>query len=319
MRQSGVTLVELLVSIALSALTLVAALQVVGTGLGSSADSAAFASVNDKAHHTMLLIGSAVRRAGYLGCGGPTTEIRDLLRAPLADSPELDLSHPYEVLRIAPEGEASPDLSRLPSSAANSVDGRFGINVDQLLPGNDALIVRGLGFRALPLLSDTVAGAAIKVPSRRGISRGDFVAISDCQHLQVFRLSGYQERSDHSLLRRASGLGSHDNQASKLLAGRSFTVTSRSQPRLHAIETEIFFIAQSRGSSDLAALWRKETHKRPLEIAEGITDLDLREIEDAHGHGLGIRVRFAASSSQVVAGKRLERRFVRHFAFENLP
>ena len=323
MKQAGVTLVELLVAIALSSLTLVTALQLVGTGLGSSADMGALASVHDKAAHTMLLIGNSVARAGYLGCGGRATRIADLLRRGLGQTPELDLYEPYAIHRLTDEGSASLDLSRLPVSSgvphANAIDNRFGLNPSRLLASNDLLVVRGLGFSALPLLSNTGAGEDIKVTSRRGLGRGDFVALTDCAHLEVFRLTGHLERGAHTLLRRASGIGQHDNQASKLRLGRSFPVSAHSQPRLHPIETEIFFIASAVGSGHATALWRKETHHRPLEIISGIDDLSFEEIVDSDGHVLGLRLRFTASSAKPVDGEPRRRTFVRHFAFENLP
>ena len=317
MKQMGVTLVELLVTIALSSLTFIAALQLIGTSLGSSADLAALSNINDKAGHAMLLIGKAVARAGYLGCGGRASSLTSLVRTALDETPELNLEVPYEIFHVGLNAGVALDPTELPI-AQRAIDGRFGLNVNRLIAGNDMLLVRGLGFSALPLRADTQAGGEIEVRARRGLVARDFVAITDCQRLEVFRLSSVRDLAGRSLLRRAAGPGGHDNQASRLSSSRVFRVSDLSNPRLHPVETEIFFIASGAGGQGHPALWRKDTHRRPLELIEGVRDMRLQELRDADGHVLGLRLDLAVRSAQPVAGERRERRFVRHFAFENL-
>ncbi|MCY4041551.1 MAG: hypothetical protein OXF72_09875 [Gammaproteobacteria bacterium] len=316
MRSAGVTLVELLVSIALSSLTFVAALQLVGASLGSSADMAAWSNIHDKASHAMLLLKESVARAGYLGCGGRGIAVHSLLRSELSAVPELSLLRPYAVHHVGANALQSLSAQHLPT-AARAIDGRFGINVARLLPGNDLLVLRGLAYQALPLRVQTSAGGHIEVADRRGIVAGDFVAVTDCQHLELFRITSVAERSDHSLLARSAGLRPHDNHASRLAASRMFAVSPVSRPRLHKVESEFFFVAPSAGAPDMPALWRKETHRRPVEVIAGIGNLGVDEIADSGGHVLGIRIRFDARSARQLRGKSIERTYVRHFAFEN--
>ena len=317
MRDAGVTLVELLVSIALSSLTFIAAMQLVGTSLGSSADMAAWSNLHDRAAHAMLLFEQSVARAGYLGCGGQSVALQSLLRSELSAAPELHLARPYAVHHVGVNGAQSLNTTHLPISS-RAVDGRFGINIHRLVPSNDILVVRGLAYQALPLRTQTSAGGRIEVAARRGVVAGDFVALTDCQHLEVFRVTNVIDRSDHSLLARASGLRRHDNHAGRLAASRVFSVSALSRPRLHRIESEFFFIAAGAGAADTPALWRKDTHRRPLEVIAGIHDLDVDEIKDSDGHVLGLRIRLTATSASEVRGKPLERTYVRHFAFENI-
>ncbi len=314
--ESGLTFVELLVSISLSSMTFLAAMQLVGTSIGSSVDLAAWSNLNDKASHAMLIFEQSVARAGHLGCGGRSTTVHGLLRSELSSTPELKLSQPYAVHHFGMSTQLSNAVELPVSSSA--IDSRFGINVSRLVPGNDILVVRGLGYQALPLRAQTDNGEGIEVTSRRDVGSGDFVAITDCEHVEVFRITSVSDRRDYSLLRRAAGLGRHDNQASQLASRRTFRVSPVSRPRLHKVETEFFYIATSGGAPDTSALWRKDTQRRPLEIIAGIGDLKASEIKDSDGHVLGLKVSFVARSDSEVRGQPVERAYVRHFAFENI-
>ncbi len=318
MRDAGVTLVELLVSIALSSITFIAAIQLVGTSIGGSADMAAWSNHHDRASHAMLLFEQSVARAGYLGCGGRSVVLHNLLRSDLSAAPELQLARPYAVHHVGVNGVQPLNVEHLPVSS-RAIDGRFGINTHHLVPDNDMLVVRGLAYQALPLRAQTGAGGGIEVAARRGVVAGDFAALTDCRHLEVFRVTSIADRSNHSLLARVSGLRRHDNHASRLAASRTFAVSSLSRPRLHRLQSEFFFIAAGASIADAPALWRKDTHRRPLEVIAGIHNLDVDEIKDSDGHVLGLRIRLTARSASEVRGKPLERHYVRHFAFENLP
>ncbi len=323
MRQRGVTLVELLVALALSSLTLVTAMQFLALGLGSSASIGALSSVYDKAQHAMLLFENAVKRAGYLGCGGSSSQLVSLLRGNFESIPEINLSEPYALYKWNGASlDWSPDLGELPirtgGSTLNAVEGRNAIKVDALVPGSDVLVVRGLGYQSVPIIAPVEAGAAVPVRSRRGLTRGDFAAMSDCQYVEIFRISGYGTSGGVVRLTRTHGLGRYDNHPLKLRSSRTFSAFEGEGPWLLAIESEMHYIAGGRAGAEFAALWRKLTHRRPLEIIGGISDLQIIELADADGHAIGLRVSMTAESPPSARSRPLKRRFIRHFAFENL-
>ena len=323
MNQAGVTLVELLVSLALSAIALLAAMQFMNGALRSSADVKNLSNLHDKAQHAMSLFRHSVSRAGYLGCGGGSVEISSLLREDLQLVPELNLFEPYAIHRSDP-GSATwtPDLASLPiragSTTLNSIDGRRGIDVSSLIPGNDLLAVRGLGFAASRIVDPVRAGESVKVDSRRRMGRGDFAAITDCRSLEVFRITSHGSAGPAALLHRAEGAGAHDNHPGNLLHSRLFEQFEGASPMLFPVQSEFFFIAASRGEESLPALWRKQTGGHSLELLEGISELEVRELADVHGHAIGLRVAFQVLTGRTDRETTLKRRFVRHFAFENL-
>ena len=323
MKQVGVTLVELLVTLALGSLTFVTAMQFFGAGMRANSDIGALSSLYDKAQHTMLLFGNAVKRAGYLGCGGGSSELMSLLRGNFELIPELNLLQPYRVYEWSASGPGwVPGLSELPirvgENTVNAIDGRHAIKVDALVPGNDVIVVRGLGNRAVPITGPVGSGVAVPVASRRGLTRGDFAAISDCQYVEIFRISDYETSGGTTHLTRIQGLGNYDNHAHRLQQSLAFSTLAGEGPWLFPIETEILYIANSHADAETPALWRKQTQRLPLEIIEGISDLDILELKDAHGHAFGLRVAFTVRSAPGIRATPLKRRFVRHFAFENL-
>lgn len=323
MKQRGVTLVELLVTLALSSLTLITAMQFMGTGLRTSSDIGALSSLYDKAQHAIQLIGNAVERSGYYGCAGTSAELLSLLRKSLDSIPELNLLEPYRVYKWTGVGLGwAPELSELPLQVGKvtvaAIDGRHAIKFDALVPGNDVLVVRGLGNRALSVTPGVGAGSAVSVPARRGLTAGDFAALSDCQYVEVFRISDYETSGGVTRFIRTKGLAGYDNHALKLQQSRAFESFLGEGPWLYPVDSEVFYIAESHADANLPALWRKQTHKRPLEIIEGISDLEVTELKCSGGHAIGLRVGFTALSAPGIRGTLLKRRFIRHFAFENL-
>ena len=323
MKQQGVTLVELLITLALSSLTLITAMQFLGGGLRANADIGALSSLYDKAQHAMLLFGNAVKRAGYLGCGGSSSDLQSLLRGDFELIPEINLFQPYALYKWTGAGLGwSPDLGeisiRIGGSTVNGIDGRNAISVDALVPGNDVLVVRGLGFQALPIVGQVGAGAAVPVRTRRGLTRGDFAVIDDCRQLEIFRISGYKTSGGLTLLTRNHGIGRYDNHPLKLQNSHAFSGFAGQGPWLFPIETEFLYIAEGHADAEVPALWRKQTQKRPLEIIEGISELEVIDLSDADGHTIGLRVSITAMSAGSTRSTPLKRRFIRHFAFENL-
>lgn len=323
MNQFGVTLVELLVSLALSAITLLAAMQFMAANLQSSVDIERLSSLLDKAQHAMSVFEQAISRAGYLGCGGGNAEISSLLRTDLRAIPELNLFEPYVIYQSAPNPlMLDSSFEGLPirrgSTTRNAVDGRRGIRVSSLVPDNDLLVVRGLSFAAAQVLEPIGSGDSIRLASRRRIGRGDFAAIVNCRSVEVFRITSHGTEGGSAVLHRGDGLLPHDNHPVKLRSSREFALGAPESLALLPVQTEFFFIAASRGNASLPALWKKDTHRSPVELLEGVTHLEVRELADADGHALGLRVSFKVLASQEGQEGALERRFIRHFAFENL-
>ena len=314
-KEHGVTLVELLVSLALSAMTLIVAMQAMGTSLHTRSDLRQISSLHDKAQHAMSILQSSVARAGYLGCGGRSADLVSVLRGDLRTMPELNLEQPYAIYRYH---AGSVGLGKLPlrtgGISTNAIDGRNGIPVKDLVSGNDLLILRGLSFAASVVVDPVTPGGSIKVDSRRSLTKRSFAAITDCRSIEIFRITGLGSSSGLSLLRRRGGMGKHDNQAAKLESGGAFTSIEGNRTKVFAVETEIFFIAKSRTDEELPALWRKETHRRPLEIIEGVSDLTVKALTDDDGHAIGLRVALSMHGQ----GRGLEHRLVRFFAFENV-
>ena len=237
MNERGVTLVELLVSLALSAMTFMAAMQHMGTNLHMSSGLKQLSSIYDKAQHAMSILGSSVARAGYLGCGGRSADLLTLLRGDLRAVPELNLHEPYAIYRFVDgSSDWNPSLATLPvrvgSSSTNAVDDRHGIPFTQLVPGSDLLVVRGLGFAASVVAEPVASGSFVKVRSRRTLTRGSFAAITDCRSVEIFRITGFGTYSGLPVLRRGEGLGMHDNQATKLASSGAFSTLQGDQTKV---------------------------------------------------------------------------------------
>ena len=124
------------------------------------------------------------------------------------------------------------------------------------------------------------------------IGTDDFAVISDCRQAALFRVTRMEREEGIATLVRGSGAGPFDNAAGVSLSATDTPYGSSLSPEgaaVFSVITEIYFIAGGTGRNNVgsvpASLWRKMTTDAPVELIQGIDDLQLRLGLDGDGDG----------------------------------
>ncbi len=238
----------------------------------------------------------------------------------------------------------TPSLSALPRQGARSAFARGrGIEVSAVLPLTDVLVLRRL---AVP--GARIAGAVapdgfplVEDDGELDIDAGDFAVISDCGQAALFRVSRVERGDGVATLVRTPGSELFDNAAGVSLSDTGAHYGSASSPEgaaVFGVVTEIYFIARGTGRNNVGSapfsLWRKTTTDAPVELIQGIEDMQVRLGLDGNGDGAveryalpgdavgqdvrSIDVRVTANSVDVVEGPEpMRRTFSRVVALRN--
>lgn len=259
--QRGLSLIELMVSIAIGLVVVLA-----GTMVYVSSNAARHTTVDenrmeDASRYLVGQMAQEVRQAGFFGCQSRGSTVVNLLNGPpfwgnfaqpvygvhgtgTGFTPSLDASFPT--------GTAAPD------------------------PRSDVLTVRGMGSTSFAVQSPypAASGASpINIPSSTLVQQGSIVAISNCVQTTVFQntASSCTGSGTCALGYATGGSGSPGNSSSNLGA------TFRGEAEVLLPTTTSWFVAlSSRCQAGAPAvcptysLWRKVNNNAPEELLIGV-------------------------------------------------
>lgn len=281
--QSGLTLVELLIALALASLITVGVSQLFLATSKTNKLLEGQSLIQDAGIFSIEFISRAAQRAGFKGCFSNNDEIYKTF---LADIPyEYDIS----VGLVGYEGETtgwSPDIETILPKTVDDVDTNVytagtagagnGINTDSIVRGTDIVT-----FRYISEVSNRLAVAMptstedIDVVTNSFEFGVDHMAyIHDCEKATVFRVTGIDADSDIQHLGTIDPDG-YTNSFAKLAEFNTFDTDAY----VSAVITKTFFIApgqslNAQGNRPLS-LWQKVGISAPVEIVEGVEDLQV--------------------------------------------
>lgn len=255
--------------------------------------------MQESARQALEFVARSIRSAGYLGCMSSPDAVRNTLNGSWEAIPEINVSVPVEAFdgTDAPGTPDSwaPSLSALPRQGAGNtfVRGR-GIDVGAVLPLTDVLVLRRV---AVP--GARIAGAVapdrfplVEDDGELDIDAGDFAVISDCRQAALFRISRMERGDGVATLVRTPGSKLFDNAAGLSLSDTGAHYGNASSPEgaaVFGVVTEIYFVARGTGRNNVGSapfsLWRKTTTDAPVELIQGIEDMQVRLGLDANGDG----------------------------------
>ena len=203
-----------------------------------------------------------VREAGNVGCGGLQTVhvTNNLVGAPAA----------YSVT---------------PTTAVTGLDNVAAGNPYGATAGSDILLLRK-GSSVYRRLSSAMGNgaAAIQVGAAvEGVAAGDVAVIADCTEVDVFQVSGTAVGGGAVSLFHGAGF----NQSANLSKAYGTDAT------VMAYRSSAYFVAPA--PAGMPALWRQEGGDVPLEMVDGVEDMQLRYGEDTDGDGVANRYATAAA------------------------
>jgi type IV pilus assembly protein PilW len=264
-RQRGVGLIEVLISITLGLLVLVALLKSYDDSKATFRVQDSLSRLQENARYALYLIGRDLRMAGYRGCArdGSLAPINNTLNS--ATTFLYDFQTPVQGFDGDSNGTWSPAL---PAG--------FGA----VVAGTDVVAVRGvLDEGAVIRQNMPDDSATVFVTSNLNpppFADGDIVMISDCLGGAIFQITNYTVSSGG--LQHNTGVNDPPpgNRVQNL--GRAYRIGSQ----VFKVSTVSYFVRNS-GSGSGPSLWRRVGGDPPQELVEGVQNLQVQYGEDTDG------------------------------------
>ena len=267
--------------------------------------------MQESARQSLDFIARSVRSAGYMGCRSGSGQVRNTLNGAWGRIFEVDLSRPVEAFdgtdaRGLPDSW-TPSLSRVPRRGAGNAFARGrGVDTGAILPFTDVLVLRRVAWPGARV-ADVAAPDDFPVVQDDGeleLDAGDLAVISDCRQAALFRIDRIERGDSIATLVRTPGDSLFDNAAGVSLSATDTPYGSAFGPEgaaVFGVVTEIYFIARGSGRNNVgsvpASLWRKTTTDGPVELIQGIEDLQVRLGLDSNRDGAVDRYALAGDAA----------------------
>ena len=312
--EKGFSLVELMISLALGSIVTLGVIQLFVANSDTYTLLQGQSRMQESARFGLAFIGRSVRSAGYRGCFSSNDELHSTLLAPGEIMQDLVLPYEYD-LRFGVVGHNATGLAqwqppisgseilRLPP-LPRTIDGidtnvfttpggdgaGNGINTDAITSGTDILTLRNMSpvdARLVANLATSDEPVVVGVPTGGLEFEEDHLAvIHDCEKATIFRITGINTAGNQAtILHDIADVDSTKNYRERLAIVNTFLADAA----VSAIETNTFFIApgaglNSSGNAPLS-LWRKTGIDPPVELVEGVEDLQVVFGEDTDSDG----------------------------------
>lgn len=265
-RQTGVGLIEILVSITLSLVVMIALLKSYDNSKSTFRVQDSISRLQENARYASYLISRDLRMAGYRGCArdGSLAPIRNTLNNPTAFLNNFEV--PVQGFEGNTNGTWSPALDA---------------SLDPVVAGTDALVMRGtlddgiIIRQEMPNVSADLKVTENLSPVPFVPAGGDIVMVSDCLGSAIFQITQYTN-SNGNIVHNTGGSLSPGNATQDL--GRRYPVGSQ----IFKVSSISYFIRNS-GSGSGPALWRRVGSSPAQELIEGVQNLQVQYGEDTDG------------------------------------
>lgn len=259
----GLSLIELLVSLAIGLVLVLAVTQVFLSNKSVYSLQDAIARNQENARFAIELMTDDIRMAGYMGCG-------NLDRVPvnvIADPPTLG---DFDVNNFVTGLDNVGTTNTFNVSAAENTDI---IQVRKASNSGARVVEKGNG-----------ASAEIKVSKNAGFTQGDTLLISDCLNADIFNVTNVVNNNNSSFVTLAHANNQNiDNRLSKLYG---------SDAEVMVFERVTYFVGENgRVSSNgraLRSLFKRVqtsgTNTASLEVVDGIEDMQITYGVDTTGN-----------------------------------
>jgi type IV pilus assembly protein PilW len=297
----GFSMIELLLALALGVVVVAGIVQLF---IGNSQTYSLLTGqsrLQENGRFALDFIERSVRSAGFMGCAPERVNmVRGLRGVGLIDNWQILFD--YDMTRfiegVEGDGGFDPGLAVLPTTSAMNVDSanvdtvkaNSGIDPAVVEADTDVLVVRQVegGARLLQTLQP-LGNPVVRAPGGDpGFGVNDVVMVSDCEQGAVFRVTGMNVAGNQATLLHATGntgdffengeqIESPTGQIDYTLSylGRSYG----EEAVIGEVVSTTFFVADSIGTNNAGdtplSLWRRTGAAQPVELIQGIEDLDV--------------------------------------------
>jgi type IV pilus assembly protein PilW len=304
---AGFSLIELLLALALGLVAVTGVVQLFVSNSRTYDVSTGQARLQENARFALDFVARAARSSGYLGC---TREPDALVRGLLANwdlLPEVDITHPVY-------GYPSADVSALVPRSSAGVDTNVfyrdaGIDTDTLAPGTDVVVFRALrapGMRLAEILQPNGTPLVHAPTEGSTIAANDVIGITNCEQGVVARVTAVIPTGAMVRLELAAGPVVANGAAPTAARYRNAFDSLSAVGKAYGLDTVVaqvestyFFIAPGLGRANTGAaplsLWQKVGFAEPVELVQGIEDLEARFGIDRVADGVPGAVRYVST------------------------
>ncbi|MFP6809273.1 MAG: PilW family protein [Pseudomonadales bacterium] len=298
--QRGLSLIEVMIALALGSVITVGVVQLFVANSETHRLMMGQSRMQESARFSLDFIGRSIRQAGYRGCFSSNDDLPNTFVVdPLIDKPPYEYDLQFGVqgfdgtllgwnpgLDILPQttsaGVDTNVYSSLVLVAADSTQGAGnGIDIAAIVPGTDVITLRNMDQQDIEARLNDLLGATAPIvvnqPSGGLNLLVDHLAvIHDCEKAMIFRVTSISTSGGLTTI-------GHDTGDTDDFKNDFFTLAVKNSffkdASVTAIESHTYYIApglgeNSQGDTPLS-LWRKSNLFAPIELVEGVEDLQI--------------------------------------------
>ncbi len=287
--QKGLSLVELMISLAVGSIITVGIVQLFGANSETYNVMMGQSRMQESARFALDFISRDIQKAGYRGCFSNNEQMKVNINNPDLNTPyEFDLREAVRGYNAAGVDIWSPALTELPNiddPGSEFVNGT-GIDLGEVITGTDVLTLRNavqqdvevrLAVNNTPQTDPLIVISPPDGVAGLGFGELDLALVHDCEKATIFHVTDIDDTTNapnitlqHTLL--TDPWANADN----FLAIKNIF---EDDAYVSGIETNIYFIAPGTGMNNVGetplSLWRKAGTSAPVELVEGIEDLQV--------------------------------------------
>jgi type IV pilus assembly protein PilW len=302
-RQKGLSLVEVMIAMAIGSVITVGTVQLFVANSETHRLMLGQSRMQESARFSLDFIARSIRQAGYRGCFSNNEALSTTID-PADNLPyEFDLRFGVQGFDSSGVGLWSPALTALPQTTSGGVDTNLyyqlldgapaavltarnegagnGIDIDAVLPGTDVLTLRTMRHEDTEARLDLLLGATDDIvvndpPGGMNLAIDDMAVIHDCEKATIFRVTSISTSAGLSTIGHDTGDTDDARNSFNTLALKNSFDTDAA---VTSIESVTYFVApglgqNAQGNTPLS-LWRKNGLTAPIELVEGVEDLQI--------------------------------------------
>jgi len=281
--QHGLSLIELIIAMAIGGVVSVGVINLFSANSETYKLMQGQSRLQESSRFALDFMSRAIQQAGYKGCFSKNEEVHSTM------DDEDDIPYEFDITRgmwgyeyLASSSNWLPQLTELdtPYITGNEID------TSTILKGTDVITIRNLSSTDAPLISDLLVDTdpiVVAIPANGfefSAAADDLALIHDCEKSTIFEITALtvtipnvQATIEHDV--EVLNVGEPRNSD----PGLALVNTFETDAAVSAIVSNTFFIAPGAGiNSDGDApfsLWRKAGTSPPVELVEGVENLQV--------------------------------------------
>ena len=280
-RETGVTLVELMVALVLGLVLTGGIIKVFSGNRVTYEFNQSLSRIQENARFALDHMAWNARMAGYQGCISDV-EVYNNLATPSAFRDDIRNGiQGFDAVGTG-EGDAYAAAATYPAPSANVNDWSpvLPADLDNLvIPGSDVLVVRSVSGAGISLVAPFTNAAQIFVGPGHDFVQGEILVVSDCQKASVFQVTGINATPSHNLVHSNSNTYTPGNAFPNWPPEQDYGLGAE----VARLQAHAFYVG--RGASGAPSLFQLRLQLnaatstaafQPEELVEGIESMQVR-------------------------------------------